>query len=926
MKDQLRRIGVCLLIFCLMSGLFGCAEPAAKKDENCFTWDPVEGVLYYEYTYSAAGIMVGSRRTDSTSVRWPEGCFVEVVPVMADGSRGDVIRSESNGEPKAYSSDELIAFFFQIDGSGTVTWEPEYGAIHYECKIVGGGGVCIDEMVITEPSASIPRGTRMEMRPVYGDGSYGSWMTSATYGDQEDFVSPWGDQEIEAVNPVDPRYSIMLEDLNTVEVISAIRWDTVKTDKSGLMTFEADGPHGVMRFEALGVTAGDGQLTFQPGARLRCLDALGRICFYDMHIADTGSPENQVLYSGGYSFDGATSVERGEDLIYIWGLVRNVASNPDGDISNIASVMDYQPNYITVGSPDNSVDDFSLDVLRIYYEETTFSTGIQYIGLWSEFYGTYLAGDSYDPGKEIFDSGNGIYDFYLLVVPELAYEKEHFDPFTEINEDILAGRSLIDLRPDQYTVGELRKPDGTSVSKSAPLEVGYTLDVTVGNYTFPVRLPIYDRFAGGQNMHDLVPYGHPDATGDMNVLVIPVAWQNQAHLANDENRQMICAQMGRVMENGTVNDYSRDQKGQYTLSEYFDIASYGKLEISSYVTDWYVAPCNYSDMQFVNANDPAFLQGLYSWLMEKHPDMDWTKFDLDADGYLDSVVMVNVGQSDTDGYVATAFSGAAHHMLSYNGGNAGTPDKPTINNITNISADLLGGNVMIHEFGHLLGLIDYYDVTYSGIDAVGSFDMQSGNYGDWNPYSKYAAGWIQPTVVEGLASGESVEITIGAFCETGDSIVIPVHDTFDGPFNEYIMVDLFTSGGVNAYDAPSFGLQDAVGVRIYHIDARMEYHEEVVDGISYPLGTPYSVNAYNKDGAYHVELIQAGKKNTFTNMAQLRTQLSAQDLFKAGMSFSVDAYNQFFDDGKMNDGSEFGYTITVVSVSEQEAVIRITAK
>ena len=94
-------------------------------------------------------------------------------------------------------------------------------------------------------------------------------------------------------------------------------------------------------------------------------------------------------------------------------------------------------------------------------------------------------------------------------------------------------------------------------------------------------------------------------------------------------------------------------------------------------------------------------------------------------------------------------------------------------------------------------------LPFTGIDAVGGFDMQSGNIGDWNPYSKYAAGWTAPMVVD-LQPGESAEYTIGAFEKTGDAIVIPVHaDTFDGPFNEYILVDLFTAGGVNVHDITS---------------------------------------------------------------------------------------------------------------------------
>ena len=43
--------------------------------------------------------------------------------------------------------------------------------------------------------------------------------------------------------------------------------------------------------------------------------------------------------------------------------------------------------------------------------------------------------------------------------------------------------------------------------------------------------------------------------------------------------------------------------------------------------------------------------------------------------------------------------------------------------------------IIIHEHGHMLGLNDYYDTSYSGRDLVGQWDMQSNNVFDWNAFS-----------------------------------------------------------------------------------------------------------------------------------------------------------------------------------------------
>lgn len=175
-------------------------------------------------------------------------------------------------------------------------------------------------------------------------------------------------------------------------------------------------------------------------------------------------------------------------------------------------------------------------------------------------------------------------------------------------------------------------------------------------------------------------------------------------------------------DDGQVKDYAGDQSEDFSLSAYYDISSYGQHRITSYVTDWYAAPYNFAgdkDRQLV-VDDQAFMEAIYAWLMETYPDMDWTRFDADADGFF---------------------------------------------------------------------------------DAVSMFDMQSRNVGDWNVYSKYAVGWIQPEVVTGLEPVQSVEIAIGELAATGDAIVILVaNGIFDGSFGEYIIIDLMTDG-VNGRDA-----------------------------------------------------------------------------------------------------------------------------
>ena len=448
------------------------------------------------------------------------------------------------------------------------------------------------------------------------------------------------------------------------------------------------------------------------------------------------------------------------------------------------------------------------------------------------------------------------------------------------------------------------------------------------------------QLTGADTLHDLDPRYHPEATGELNVLLVPVVWMDALYLATDDTLNSIKSEFGRFQgaNGGSGVDYSEYMSSniRFSLSEYFDIASYGKLTIHTTAVEWIYHPLGFDDWKTKQPTETDYIETVTDCLVRQYPDRDWSNFDRDGNGYFDAVVIVNVSSTVPEEFDARSFGGGAYFELSEGEIYRDEEGIPLINNFISINYNRMNSNLLIHEFGHLLGLTDYHDATAVKADPVGGFDMQSGMMGDWNPYSKYAAGWIEPTVVD-LEPGETAEFTIGASCDTGDTLLIPVNKrTFDGPFNEYILVDLFTAGGVNVHDAIEFGLgglftdaddlENLYGVRIYHVDARMARQTRKVDAHTIEeIGVPMSTNAYSAEGNYHLELIQAGRVNTFTNQENLRTSLEMEDLFRAGMTFSVDADSEFFHEGKMNDGSDFNYTIEVVTVSAEEAVIRVTA-
>ncbi|MBQ2733829.1 MAG: hypothetical protein IJF74_06695 [Clostridia bacterium] len=859
-----------------------------------------------------------------------------------EGTSADPVRPTTEASTSNDASPEFInpvADEFTIELTGTdlqakATWDPVPGAVYYLCKIytlennervdVIEYTILSDWYGISVNYTQIPRGYGVEVFPLDENRNViptdkrlvSNVLSNPKY--REPYRYP------EDTPEVHPTYNIYWKDMLEFDLLSSIRKDSIITGDDGTVTFDAETYDGkVIRFFGKGVEFKNGNLVIYEEGRIWSLDALGRIISCDVHTVGELPSEHSINYYAMYSFTSKTSVDDVDQLYEGYQESNN----------SITAAIDYlridgystQGNFFSLGTIrafDEDAATVEIDKIVVYYDTKTYTTQIKELDFNEDFERSYITGDLYDATKERLDLNNGIYDFYLMyrIDPLDAKKSAYSLPFVPFSTD------------SQFEIGALRNKDGKILDKEADaLDVGSTIDITVGEHTLSAPLSVLPRVNYAKTQHELVPNAYPDAKGELNILVVPIVWQDTAAAVTAEVLAELYNALGRVIEkNGKVNDFSDGITANgHSLSEYYSTASYGQLRLTSFVTDRCHMPYNSTDNTFALSYDRA--KEIIEKVYEMYPDTDFSSFDKDGNGYFDSVYFINVNGIGT---LTRNF---------YTPKEAGTDKKLGINCYANISLDSLdsiGSKVLIHEFGHNLGLIDYYDVRQSGIDAVGSFDMQSQNAGDWNPYSKYSVGWITPKTVSDLKKGESVDIRIGAFANTGDAIVIPgAESSYNGtPFDEYIMIDLFTDRVLNQKDAEKYGLNGAVGVRIYHVNSAMEGRSLALDGSiiadgktenSYPIGTVHRTNAYSENGTYHLELIQAGGNNTFTDLSDLRTFLQREDLFTAGDTFDAADYTEFFNDGKLDDGTELGYIIEIVSVTEgdePEAVLRITRK
>lgn len=191
---------------------------------------------------------------------------------------------------------------------------------------------------------------------------------------------------------------------------------------------------------------------------------------------------------------------------------------------------------------------------------------------------------------------------------------------------------------------------------------------------------------------------------------------------------------------GCVADYFRDQSnGRFNLQ--FDI--YGPYQVSGKAKSG--SSKNYGS---------SFLKEATEMMVGENPDIDYSPYDWDGDGYVNQVIYVYAGLagniSGNEGYIwpnTSTFSSiktADNHIIS---SYTASGEKFT----ENIYA---GMGTICHEFTHSLGLPDLYPTskTIGVFSVVDEWDlMDGGNFTgrgwcppNYSPLEKMLLGWLEP--------------------------------------------------------------------------------------------------------------------------------------------------------------------------------------
>lgn len=238
-------------------------------------------------------------------------------------------------------------------------------------------------------------------------------------------------------------------------------------------------------------------------------------------------------------------------------------------------------------------------------------------------------------------------------------------------------------------------------------------------------------------------------------------------------------------------------------------------------------------------NDLLPAQMVLDACIEADSEIDFSQFDTDGDGYIDNVFVFYAGHNEAEyGPEESVWphKWALYPTSRYSNGNCTGSvifDGVTAS-IYSCTSELKGSSgttlcgisTFAHEFGHVLGLPDFYDCDYSesGGETVGLYNisiMSSGNYnsnGNIPPYysvlEREILGWNSPV---NLAT-------------VGDEVTLyPIH-TEAGNNSYYLKTDqdgeifMFESRKAEGWDAPL----GTSGFLIYHVDRSTR----LVDGVT----------------------------------------------------------------------------------------------
>jgi len=246
-----------------------------------------------------------------------------------------------------------------------------------------------------------------------------------------------------------------------------------------------------------------------------------------------------------------------------------------------------------------------------------------------------------------------------------------------------------------------------------------------------------------------------------------------------------------------------------SLSAYYKRSSYDLLNISGEVWGWYRAPMPSYYYTDHTAGDKLIKDAINYYISQGN---DITKFDNDNDGTIDAVYVKWTAPSGA----WSSFWWAKQTGYGINTDLFQNKKLSTYVWMPFATTPDAGASVDIHEFGHVLGLPDYYDYdpAVPPSYALGGYDIMDGNRGDHCAFSKFVLGWLEPMVI--ATGGDTTYLR--STSEFPDALVLMPQATLNACKEYYILQ--FRRNEKNDRDTSYLN----GGLQIWHVDATLDQY------------------------------------------------------------------------------------------------------
>jgi M6 family metalloprotease-like protein len=352
--------------------------------------------------------------------------------------------------------------------------------------------------------------------------------------------------------------------------------------------------------------------------------------------------------------------------------------------------------------------------------------------------------------------------------------------------------------------------------------------------------------------------------GTLKPLVLCVKFQDHA------DRDLPSREKIRLLWNGKAENIDPDILPTGSIREYLKNNSYGKLLIDAEVKNWVMTDNTEKFYSFGASGKDYRIQRAMNPVLDAWEALgeDFSQYDQDGDGILDTVVMMHSGfpaeSEEDDCYDVPYQYRIWAHTVTVNDNDSwvSSDGKFRIGTYTVASAlrtppdsscskRLARLGVVTHEFIHTWGLPDLYEISPYGQIGYGSgyYDIMSDPNGvdgsqirpcNLSPWSKIRSGWLKP-----------IEITDNGEYFIEASAISPCVYIIRHMFaqDEYLLIENRQPIG---YDSDLWG----GGLLIWHIDDNVENN----DNAGYPglegwpgNGIHYRVAVLAADRKYHLE-------------------------------------------------------------------------